>query len=199
MQLTGKRSVWLAWRNACGRRVRHAAQGTLLWALFFAPLLIAHGPAAADAPAATPGQRAAPVPEGPVIPAGQEDLLAAMLGRGATLPDSCSFAGAGVEYNVINTTYTCPAGEVVFQLSHPSKAPAKATRTQRFAILKLSGSAPPGLADALAALIRSREAAFEWKWLSPPPKPVSRALVLFAAAPLLAIAILVLWALRRRL
>ncbi len=198
MQLSAKRSVGFVWWSACSRCLGHAAPAALLLAVLLAAALAANEPSATGAPAATPRQKATPLSEGPVIPAGQEDLLALMLGWGAALPGPCSLKSAGVDYAIINATYACPAGEVVFQLSHPSKAPAKATLTERFAIIQLSGSAPPGLADALAALIRSREAAFEWKWLASPPKPVSRAPVLFAAAGLLAIAVLVLWALRRR-
>ena len=49
----------------------------------------------------------------PVIPPGQDDLLAAMLGTGATLPGDCKLAGGQVHYATVNATYTCPGGQVV--------------------------------------------------------------------------------------
>lgn len=175
-------SVWLPWRNVSSRCVGPAVRATLLWALLFAPALAA---VAADEPSA--------VVEA-VIPAGQEDLLAEMLGRGVSLAD-CKLAAGDVDHAIIKATYTCPGGEVVFELRHPSKAPADATRTARFAIMLVSGSPPPGLADALTSRIRSHESAFEWTLLGPHRFPLVPVLV--AAAGVLGIAILG-WALWRQ-
>jgi len=97
-----------------------------------------------------------------VIAAGQEEMLAAMVGQGATLPGQCAFESGDINRTWIKSTYKCPEGDVVFELRHPDKAPAGATRTAKFAIVLQSGSPPPGLVDGLASLIRSREAAFEW-------------------------------------
>jgi hypothetical protein len=135
--------------------------------------------------------------QGAVIPPGQEELLAQMLGRGAALPAQCVFAGAEADHAVVRATYDCPSGAVVFELSHPSKAARGATQTDRFAIAVQGGTPPSGLADALAALIRSKEAAFEWKWLGNPERSFSRATMVLTALGVLVVAGLG-WVLRRR-
>ena len=92
---------------------------------------------------------------------------------------------------------------MVFELSHPSKAPAGATKTARFAIALVSGSPPAGMVDALAAHIRAHETAFVWKILETPRQGLSAssigesAPVLLAAAGILGLAVLG-WALWRR-
>ena len=86
---------------------------------------------------------------------------------------------------------------MVVELRHPSAAPAGATLTAQFAVIVQSGSPPPGLADALVSLIRSREAAFVWTELRPPPQPSSLGLLLPTAA-LIGVAA-VGWALWRRM
>jgi hypothetical protein len=100
-----------------------------------------------------------------VIPPGREDVLAEMLGRGATLPDGCAFARGQVTSDTVTATYTCPAGEAVFTLRHPSKAPSGATLSERFALSLQSGSPPAALAEELLSRIRAREATFEWTWV----------------------------------
>ena len=125
-----------------------AASVALLCALLFAPAL------AADSP---------PVSPDPMIPPGEEELLADMLGRGVS-PAGCQLTGAAVEYSIVKATYACAEGEAVFELRHPSSASASAIQTAQFAITLLSGSPPHSLADALVSLIRSREDAFEWEW-----------------------------------
>jgi hypothetical protein len=107
------------------------------------------------------------VPGTPVIPAGQEELLLSMLGRGASLPDGCALADGRVEYRTVKATYACPLGEVVVELSHPVGAPETATRTDRFAVIIDSGSPPESLVDALATSVRAQESAFEWR-VDPP-------------------------------
>jgi hypothetical protein len=133
----------------------------------------------------------------PVIPPGQEELLADILGRGATFADGCTFAGGQADGPVIRATYTCPTGEVVLELVHPSLEAATATRTDRFAITLKNGSPPDGLIAALASRIRSREAAFEWKWIGQASSPFSRPMIELAAIALLGLAALG-WALRMR-
>src|SRR5438105_71718 len=90
--------------RACHRYVGHAVRAALLCALLCAPAL-----AAANEASGTP-----------VIPPGQEELLATMLGKGAVLPDECKLADAEVDHTTIKAKYTCPGGEVVFELAHPS-------------------------------------------------------------------------------
>ncbi len=106
-------------------------------------------------------------PGTPVIPAGQEELLLSMLGRGASLPDGCALADGRVEYRTVKATYACPLGEVVVELSHSDDAPETATRTDRFALIIDSGSPPESLVDALATSVRAQESAFEWR-VDPP-------------------------------
>ena len=144
---------------------------------------------------ATKGARAPTmIPDQPVIPPGQEDLLLAMLGREANLPGGCKLTGGQVAYAVVRATYGCPGGEVVLELVHPSKAPPEATRTARFAITLQSGSPPAGLTDAVADLVRSREAAFRW---NEPPSPRSTSSIAMMVVAFLGLAA-VGWALRRR-
>jgi hypothetical protein len=151
-QTVSNRSAWLPWWNVCRRCVGLAARATLLGALFLAPVSAAENEAAS--------------PEEPAISPGQEDLLAAMLGKGATLPEECTLIAGEVDHTIVKATYTCPAGEVVFELAHPSTAAATDTQTANFAITLQSGSPPDTLIEALASLIRSQEAAFQWTWLA---------------------------------
>jgi hypothetical protein len=147
--------------------------GRIAPVMFFGALLIAPVSAA---------DKETAVNQGPVIPPGQEEVLAAMLGKGAALPDNCKLASADVDHTAIKATYTCPGGEVVFQLTHPSAAPAGAKHTDRFAITLLSGTPPAALQPALEALIRAKESAFKWKSLTLSPTKVSRRRVAVAAA-----------------
>jgi hypothetical protein len=162
-------------------------------------------PGAADAPTVTeehapaagePAKEELLNPEA-VIPPGQEELLADMLGRGATLPGECKFAGVEADHAVVRTTYSCPSGEVVFELRHPSEAPRGATQTERFAITVKSGNPPNGLAEALASLIRSRESKFVWKWVGPTGRTSTRPIGSLAAG-VLVVAVGLWWMLRRR-
>lgn len=171
--------------------------------LAFAPALIAVcaivGAAAARTPAdepAKPGARAVAGEPEAVFPAGQDDFLAAMMGRGAALPGGCTFASGSVERNSLTVSYACPGGTVVYLLNHPGVAAADAQRTERFA-LKLSAGAPPvGLTEALVARIRERERNFEWLW----PRSGPRAAPRFPLAPI-AVAVfaaILIWFLVRR-
>src|SRR5947208_3265485 len=112
-------------------------------------LCLVGGMGALRTPAAGAAENEPAQGDEPVIPPGQEELLADMLGRGATLPGQCSFANGGVERTTVKAAYTCPGGEVVFELHHPSKAPAGATQTARFAVTVRAGSPPAGMAEAL--------------------------------------------------
>src|SRR5512134_233107 len=100
---------------------------------------------------------------GRAIPPGQEELLSQMLGRGETLPGNCRFAGGGIEGAIVVAKYTCETGTITVELRDAADAPASALRTQQFAIVVRSGPAPPELTEALATLVRDREASLEWK------------------------------------
>ncbi len=133
-----------------------------------------------------------------VIPPGQEELLADMLGRGATLPDDCKLAGAEVDYTIIKTTYKCAQGDITFELRHPSAAPPGATQTARFAITLQNGTPSDSFKEALAARIRSREADFQWKRIEPPVHRSERPMGLITVVALLVVAVLGWVVLRRR-
>jgi hypothetical protein len=102
----------------------------------------------------------------PVVPPGQDELISTMLGRGAALPDGCTFGGGVSNGPLISSTYHCPSGKVVFRIVHPDNATESATQTERFAIMIDSGAPPTTLTEALASLFRSNESDFEWLWLT---------------------------------
>lgn len=104
-----------------------------------------------------------------VIPPGQEELLADMLGRAAELPDGCQLVSGQVDYRVVRVKYKCPAGETVFELVHPTQADGAVKSTDRFAINVKSGSPPDSLVAALESRIRSKEGGFEWQLIEPNP------------------------------
>lgn len=132
--------------------------------------------------------------EGPVIPAGQEALLAEMLGKEATLPDGCALAEGQVQFAVVTARYTCPGGAVTVELTHPSRAAGAAAETERFAIRVVDGTPPESLVPALAARVREREAGFAWRG-TPAGRGVPRWAWLLGG---LIAAALLAWGLRRR-
>jgi hypothetical protein len=144
------------------------------------------------------GNEAASVAAEAVVPAGQDDFLAAMMGRGETLAGGCKFSGGNVERSAVVASYTCPDGEVVFELKHPDAAAAGATRTERFAVTLRSGTAPPGLAEALIERIRAREGSFAWVWPRPSAVRPWRLRIVPTAAAALALVLLVGFLRRRR-
>lgn len=103
-----------------------------------------------------------PVMETAAIPPGQEALFAAMLGRGADLPDGCRFADGEIERTFVRGTYDCSGAASVIELRHTTDAPAAATRTEKIALVVIEGAPPAGLVTALGKLVREREGAFEW-------------------------------------
>ena len=153
MQLAHNRSVRLRDRDRC---LGPAARATLVCALLagLSAVLLAPVVTAEEEP---------PICDEPVVPPGQNAVLAAMLGRGAVLPDACAFAGGQADGPVIRATYACPSGDVVFELVHPGNATAEAIQTERFALTLQSGSPSNELVDGLVGIIRSREMSFEWK------------------------------------
>ncbi|MDX2166790.1 MAG: hypothetical protein SF182_06990 [Deltaproteobacteria bacterium] len=100
--------------------------------------------------------------DGAVIPPGQEELFAAMLGRGAALPDGCTFSTGQIEQSVVRGAYECPGGTVTFELRHLSAAPADATRTEKLALVTIGGTPPAALLETLEGRIRQREGEFVW-------------------------------------
>ena len=132
------------WRMMCGRGVALAV------------VLLAGSVISADGDEYPPGD--------PAIPPGEEEVIAAMLGRGMALHD-CTLISGGVQYTVIKARYNCfPGNEVTLELGHPRNATLPSIQTGQFAITIQSGTPPPGFQDALASLVRSREGAFEWSW-----------------------------------
>jgi hypothetical protein len=146
---------------------------------------------------ASPPMRASAA-EQVVIPPGKDDLIADILGRGATLPGQCRWDGGKADGPSIQSTYACPGGAVIVELMHPSTAPADAIRTEKFAIVVRSGSPPAGLIDGLAAAVRARESGFQWEPLKSTARRPAPTLFWFAAVGMLAIALLG-WIILRRL
>jgi hypothetical protein len=134
------------WRMTCGRAVALAVVSCTL--------LVASVVAASEAESPTTE---------PVIPPGQEALIAGMLGRGMALPD-CTLVSCGVDHTVIVATYSCLDGDVTLELGHPQNATDTSFETAEFAITVQSGTPPPDLQYALVSLVRSREADFVWGW-----------------------------------
>ncbi len=134
-----------------------------------------------------------------VIPAGQEERLAEMLGKGVVLAGDCTFSGGRVERRLVRATYTCGTGEIAIRLEHPSTAPSGALQTEQFAVSVASGTPPDGFLEALRAHIRARETGFEWKWIGSSGSSSSSAWLIAAVALLAALAGLawVLWSRRR--
>ncbi len=136
---------------------------------------------------------------GAVIVPGKEQLLAEMLGQGATLPGKCAFLGGQIERSFVQAKYQCPDGEVTLDLRHVKSASAPLAKTEQFAIAVASGTPPAGLVDEVASLVRSKEAGFEWKWIEPTRKAMPQSsvnLMVVGGGGLLAIALWMLW--RRR-
>ncbi len=129
------------WRMMCGRGVALAA---VLCTLVGASVV------AADDDAGDP-----------VIPPGEEQVIANMLGRGIGL-QYCNLVSGGVEYSVIKATYNCLGNQVTVELGNPRNATATSIQTGQFAITVQSGSPTAGFQDALASLVRSQEANFQW-------------------------------------
>lgn len=117
-------------------------------------------------PALAAGGLEKEAPFEPVVPPGQDDLMAAMLGRAAVLPGECRFDGGGADGIAIRSTYRCATGKVVYELTHPDNGDDTASTTERFAIMLRSGNPPDGLEEALVSLIKYREPEFQWVWLS---------------------------------
>lgn len=118
----------------------------------------------ATAARATDGE---PFFEEPVVPSGHDELISKMLGRGAALPDGCTFGGGVSDGPLITSKYACPSGNVVLHVVHPDNATDSAVETERFAIMIESGAPPTTLTEALGSLFRASEADFEWLWLTP--------------------------------
>lgn len=106
-----------------------------------------------------------------VVPPGQEELLAAMLGRGESPVGSCDFSGGGIEPTLIRGVYECPSGEIIVELRHPNAVADAVARSERFAVVVASGTAPGDFLTALEARIRAREGSFEWVEPSPSRPP----------------------------
>jgi hypothetical protein len=100
----------------------------------------------------------------PAIPPGREELLAKVVGRDATLPGNCKLFNLLINRRIIDAEYACTAGNVTFELVHPSEAASDDLQTERFAIGAKNGAAPDDLREAIASVVRTEERAFEWIW-----------------------------------
>ena len=126
---------------------RGLALAAMLWTL------LATSVVAADDDAAT-GE--------PVIPPGEEQVVADMLGRGAGL-QYCTLVSGGIHDNVISGVYNCVGNEVRVELVNPRSATATSIQTGQFAV-SVQGSPTAGFQDDLVARVRSAEGNFQWTW-----------------------------------
>jgi len=137
-----------------------------------------------------------------VIPPGQEAVLGTILGSGTALPGGCKLDTGNIEKTTVKATYTCPGGDVVFELSHPSAAAGDAARTEKFALRIASGTPPPDLQTAVLSRIREHENDFRWTATRPTPsgQPESAAGLsgTLVVVLVVALALLTLRLLRRR-
>jgi len=104
-----------------------------------------------------------------VVPAGQEDLVAAMLGRGEELPPACRLIDVQMAATSIRGTYRCEGSQapaVVILVHPPGTAPA--FTTDQFAA-SAGGEVPRALLDALRERIATRESS--WRWMSTTGQP----------------------------
>jgi hypothetical protein len=134
------------------------------------------------------------------VPAGQEELVGAMLGNGVALPGDCKLVSGNLEKTTIKATYACSNGEVVVELAHPASAPTDSTRTEKFALRVERGTAPPDLQSVLLSRIRERESQFQWTHAAASPRAEPTAPSGAAVFGVLVLGLLVLAALllRRR-
>lgn len=103
----------------------------------------------------------------PVIRPGQEAELAAMLGRGLTLPGGCRFVGGEVQRSIVVVQYGCATDSVTLELRYPTATATAIGETERFAIFMRSGDLPDGFIHALVSLVRARESTVEWTFVEP--------------------------------
>jgi|SRR5689334_19473571 len=98
----------------------------------------------------------------PVIPPGEEQVVADMLGRGAGL-QYCTLVSGGIHDNVISGVYNCLGNEVRVELGSLRNATATSIQTGQFAV-SVQGSPTAGFQDDLVARVRSAEGNFQWTW-----------------------------------
>lgn len=100
-----------------------------------------------------------------VIPPGAEQLVGAMVGEGAPLPDECKLDHASIDRDRIVAAYACGGRTVAIVLRHPAdrEAAAAVAKTEQFAIVA-DADAPKSLVAELAKRIAAREK--DWRWVS---------------------------------
>ena len=96
----------------------------------------------------------------PVIPPGEEQVVADMLGRGAGL-QYCTLVSGGIRDNVISGVYNCVGNEVRVELGNLRNATATSIQTRQFAV-SVQGSPTAGFQEDLVARVRSAEGNFQW-------------------------------------
>lgn len=161
---------------AKGRRLRWHCRPSLIAAgVLWSALL--HATPAKDEPAAAADF---------VIPAGQDALVARLLGEGKGLPGGCKLERGAIEQRMVVAQYRCDGERsLVLELRHRQAVLTAAMTTEQFAVTVRSGDAA-ALLEALAGLLRQEESAFQWFRLPPPVKPRAAPVELDAPPPSLA-------------
>lgn len=96
-----------------------------------------------------------------VLPAGQEALIAAMLGGRDTLPGPCNLDRARVEGARVVAVYRCAGAEAVLELHHPDAAPAASVIAGSLAVFAVAPRRD-ALVGAVVDRVRQRGAAVRW-------------------------------------
>lgn len=94
-----------------------------------------------------------------VIPPGQDDLVAAMLGGGRVLANGCRLSSGSVEKTYVVGHYDC--GPATFEIELRSiDDSSNGPRTTKFVIV--AHDAPPALVDDVRRLVLANESGFRW-------------------------------------
>lgn len=120
-----------------------------------------------------------------VFPAGREEILGRMLGRGEALPDGCRLGGIRIDARSARAEYACSAGRTaVLELVHPSASTSAVAITPQFAIVDRGSGAAAALVQAIESRVRREMASWTWQTAGaaatpevppPPPQPVAPA------------------------
>jgi hypothetical protein len=127
---------------------------TVAAAALSAALILAAGPARAQAPAAA----------APVIGPGQDQLLGRLLQLDGA-PGGCKVATVSVDKDHVSASYTCAGMSVPLELHHPATARPAALKTERFAVVAPGAAPPVDLLRDLEKSLRAGEGA--WVWSKP--------------------------------
>lgn len=100
------------------------------------------------------------------LASGQEHSIAALLGRGVSLPEGCSLGPLNVAPRQIEATYPCTAGSFVLELVVDQNLDAS-VRSQRFVFTPRT-TLPDSVVTAVRARLREGENSLNWEFVPEP-------------------------------